>query len=140
MNHSSLDIDSYMFLFLAVNGKMNSNMKYATVIKIIRRIWSRGWVTQERMQFIDESKWQITRNVKGSVRKRDILALLESKREARRLRWEGPYLVTQLFKMFRLMPPLGCPSWIRFCIEFNSFGILLSHFILLTFQYFNGTF
>ena len=47
---------------------------------------SRGGITQVKVQFTGSVSRTLVRNVKGPVRKGDILALLESEREARRLR------------------------------------------------------
>ena len=59
---------------------------FAEVTDIIGKTGSRGGITQVRVVFLNKDSRKLVRNVKGPVRKGDILALLESEREARRLR------------------------------------------------------
>ena len=65
---------------------MDAEPKTAMVKEIIGRTGSRGAITQVKVQFVDDPNRFLIRNVMGPVKVGDVLVLLESEREARRLR------------------------------------------------------
>lgn len=69
---------------------MDSEPVKARVTQLLGRTGSRGGITQVKVTLIsgkEADKRHLIRNVKGPVRIGDVLELMESEREARRLRW-----------------------------------------------------
>ena len=65
---------------------MDSIPRMALVKEILGRTGSRGGITQVQVVFMDDPSRKLVRNVAGAVRENDILILMESEREARRMR------------------------------------------------------
>ena len=71
------------------NSHMESEPVKARVTQLLGRTGSRGGITQVKVILItgkEADKRHLIRNVKGPVRVGDVLELMESEREARRLR------------------------------------------------------
>ena len=65
---------------------MDSQPKLVIVEEVLGRTGSRGGITQVKVVFVEDAKRKLIRNVQGAVRVGDKLILLESEREARRMR------------------------------------------------------
>lgn len=68
---------------------MESAVTLARIEKVIGRTGSRGGVIQVKVSFTEgdgQRERSLIRNVKGPVRVGDMLALLETEREAKRMR------------------------------------------------------
>jgi small subunit ribosomal protein S28e len=65
---------------------MDSIPRMALVKEILGRTGSRGGITQVKVVLVEDNTRSIIRNVSGPVKVGDTLILLESEREARRIR------------------------------------------------------
>lgn len=65
---------------------MDSQPRYALVKKVLGRTGSRGGITQVEVALVDDPTRKLIRNVQGAIRENDLLILMESEREARRIR------------------------------------------------------
>ncbi|GIQ81772.1 ribosomal protein S28e [Kipferlia bialata] len=74
------------FSYRSSRNKMSEEATLARVTEIFGRTGSRGGITQVRVGIVDNPNRTIIRNVIGPVRVNDYLALMETEREAKRLR------------------------------------------------------
>ena len=66
-------------------GQEKQGTYIATVKEILGRTGSRGGISQCKVELVKEQRTMI-RNVKGPVKKDDMITLMECEREARRFR------------------------------------------------------